>query len=577
MTARPDRPRQVQGLADRRRGRGRASAPGIGRGRRTRAWSTVPVADGGDGTVDAAVAAGFRGSPSPSPDRPASRSRRPMRAAATTAVVELADVSGLWPAARRRRRAARPRPAAALGEVIAAALDAGCTRLVLGIGGSASTDGGAGMVAALGARLLDADGRRLPRRRGRAGAASPGSTWPACTAGSTASRVVRGLRRRQPAARRRAAPPRSTARRRARRRTSRAAGRPRLRALGGRGRARRTGRDRPATSRGPAPPAGSASPRSPCWAPPSGPASTWCWSCVGFDGTLAGRPTWSSPARARWTSRPCTARRRPGSPRPRPRPRGTGGRGLRPQPARRRTVARGRASPPPTRSPTSSPTRSGASTRPAAAVERLAEDASAARLITDRPETGWRADDVSDYDLVIRARRAVCPTATRRGRRRAGRQDRRRDRCVRRGARRRPVVELAGDEVLLPGLVDTHVHVNEPGRTEWEGFADRHPGGRRRRRHHHRRHAAQQPPADRRRRARWRSSARPPPGSACVDVGFWGGAMPGNLEDLRPLHEAGVFGFKCFLLALRRRRVPAADARRAATRRCARSPPSTGC
>ena len=34
-----------------------------------------------------------------------------------------------------------------------------------------------------------------------------------------------------------------------------------------------------------------------------------------------------------------------------------------------------------------------------------------------------------------------------------------------------PVIDLAGDEVLLPGLVDTHVHVNEPGRTDWEGFA----------------------------------------------------------------------------------------------------------
>ena len=45
-------------------------------------------------------------------------------------------------------------------------------------------------------------------------------------------------------------------------------------------------------------------------------------------------------------------------------------------------------------------------------------------------------------------------------------------------------VILADDEVLLPGLVDTHVHVNEPGRTEWEGFALGHPGGRGRRGHH---------------------------------------------------------------------------------------------
>ena len=44
-----------------------------------------------------------------------------------------------------------------------------------------------------------------------------------------------------------------------------------------------------------------------------------------------------------------------------------------------------------------------------------------------------------------------------------------------------------------------------------------------------------------------RSSGRPRPGRL-VDVGFWGGAVPGNLADLRGLHEAGVFGFKCFLL-----------------------------
>ena len=56
-------------------------------------------------------------------------------------------------------------------------------------------------------------------------------------------------------------------------------------------------------------------------------------------------------------------------------------------------------------------------------------------------------------------------------------------------------VDLADDEVLLPGLVDTHVHVNEPGRTEWEGFATATAGRRGGRRHHDRRHAAQLGPA----------------------------------------------------------------------------------
>lgn len=107
-------------------------------------------------------------------------------------------------------------------------------------------------------------------------------------------------------------------------------------------------------------------------------------------------------------------------------------------------------------------------------------------------------------------------------------------------------LEDFGDDVLLPGLVDTHVHVNDPGRTEWEGF--------------------------------WTATRAAAAGGittildmplnslppttttanlvvkqdvartkAHVDVGFWGGALPDNVKDLRPLHDAGVFGFKCFL------------------------------
>lgn len=113
---------------------------------------SVPVADGGDGTLDAALAAGFRLVPV--------RASGPTGAALDTAyavrdgvaVVELADVSGL-----RRLPGGLPAPRTAssygTGEVLAAALDAGCRRVVLGIGGSACTDGGAGMVQALGVRL----------------------------------------------------------------------------------------------------------------------------------------------------------------------------------------------------------------------------------------------------------------------------------------------------------------------------------------------------------------------------------------------------------------------------------------
>jgi allantoinase len=107
-------------------------------------------------------------------------------------------------------------------------------------------------------------------------------------------------------------------------------------------------------------------------------------------------------------------------------------------------------------------------------------------------------------------------------------------------------VELAADEVLLPGLVDTHVHVNEPGRTGWEGFASA------------TRAAAAggittiidmplnsiPPTTDPAALHAKRESAR---GQVHVDVGFWGGAVPGNADQLGALHQAGVFGFKCFL------------------------------
>jgi allantoinase len=109
------------------------------------------------------------------------------------------------------------------------------------------------------------------------------------------------------------------------------------------------------------------------------------------------------------------------------------------------------------------------------------------------------------------------------------------------------VVELAGDEVLIPGLVDTHVHINEPGRTEWEGFATA------------TRAAAAggittivdmplnsiPPTID---PAALDGKRRAAGGQAHVDLGFWGGAVPASLGGLRALHDAGVCGFKCFLL-----------------------------
>jgi allantoinase len=108
-------------------------------------------------------------------------------------------------------------------------------------------------------------------------------------------------------------------------------------------------------------------------------------------------------------------------------------------------------------------------------------------------------------------------------------------------------VTLADGEVLLPGLVDSHVHVNEPGRTEWEGFATATAAA-----------AAGgvttivdmplnsiPPTVTVAALAEKRAAAA---GQLAVDVAFWGGAIPGNVAGLRPLHDAGVAGFKCFLL-----------------------------
>ena len=104
-----------------------------------------------------------------------------------------------------------------------------------------------------------------------------------------------------------------------------------------------------------------------------------------------------------------------------------------------------------------------------------------------------------------------------------------------------------GDLALLPGLVDTHVHVNEPGRTEWEGFG-------------YATRAAlaggvtticDMPlnsvpvtvsvPA-------LREKIAAAAGQCAVDVAFWGGAVPGNAGEIAPMLDAGVVGFKCFLI-----------------------------
>ncbi|WP_406206980.1 glycerate kinase [Kitasatospora sp. NBC_01560] len=121
----------------------------------------LPVADGGEGTLAAALAAGFTRIPA----KVAGPTGLPVDAALAvrgdTAVVELAQSSGL-----ARLPGGRTAPLAAgsygVGQLIGRAVGLGAKRIVLGLGGSACTDGGAGMVQALGVSLLDADGTELP-------------------------------------------------------------------------------------------------------------------------------------------------------------------------------------------------------------------------------------------------------------------------------------------------------------------------------------------------------------------------------------------------------------------------------
>ncbi|MGW7264668.1 allantoinase AllB [Streptomyces sp. NPDC054842] len=153
---------------------------------------------------------------------------------------------------------------------------------------------------------------------------------------------------------------------------------------------------------------------------------------------------------------------------------------------------------------------------------------------------------MSEVELVLRSTRVITPEGTRAasvavaaGKITAVRAH---DAEVPAGAR----LEDFGDDVLLPGLVDTHVHVNDPGRTEWEGFWTA------------TRAAAaggittlvdmplnSLPPTTTVGHLRTKQDVARP--KAHIDVGFWGGALPDNVKDLRPLHDAGVFGFKAFL------------------------------
>ena len=105
----------------------------------------------------------------------------------------------------------------------------------------------------------------------------------------------------------------------------------------------------------------------------------------------------------------------------------------------------------------------------------------------------------------------------------------------------------AGESVVMPGLVDTHVHINAPGRTEWEGFRSATLAA-----------AAggvttvvdmplnSVPPTTT--LAGFKTKLETARDECFVDVGFWGGVVPGNTAELAPMFSAGVVGFKCFLV-----------------------------
>ena len=138
-----------------------AVGAGVRRARPDVHVESVPVADGGDGTVAAALAAGFQLVPVVASGPTGEPVHTGFARSADVAVVEMADVAGLV-----RLPGGIPAPLTSssrgVGEVVAAAVAAGCRTVVLGIGGSASTDGGAGLLAGLGARLLDGNGVPVP-------------------------------------------------------------------------------------------------------------------------------------------------------------------------------------------------------------------------------------------------------------------------------------------------------------------------------------------------------------------------------------------------------------------------------
>ena len=159
--------------------------------------------------------------------------------------------------------------------------------------------------------------------------------------------------------------------------------------------------------------------------------------------------------------------------------------------------------------------------------------------------TSTSRTDQPIHQLVIRAKRAVFPDGIRPAV--VVVDDERITALLEDGAavEAREEIVVPDDQVLMPGLVDSHVHVNEPGRTPWEGYESATRAG-----------LAggittildmplnSSPPTTTVDNLDAKEEAAQ--GKLSVDVGFWGGAVPGNIDQMAPLWDKGVFGFKCF-------------------------------
>lgn len=159
--------------------------------------------------------------------------------------------------------------------------------------------------------------------------------------------------------------------------------------------------------------------------------------------------------------------------------------------------------------------------------------------------TSTSRTDQPIHQLVIRAKRAVFPDGIRPAV--VVVDDERITALLEDGAAVEAQEEIVvpDDQVLMPGLVDSHVHVNEPGRTPWEGYESATRAG-----------LAggittildmplnSSPPTTT--VANLGAKEEAAQGKLSVDVGFWGGAVPGNIDQMAPLWDKGVFGFKCF-------------------------------